>query len=133
MTDSETDQTDEEMEEEVEKEVLVEEEVDEKVDEEVDEENEEGDEHEVEQDEGNNTKRNTNKRSWVWEHFKFEDSAKKARCNYCKSLISCNKGSTTGLSNHLKSKHSLTKDQGRGQLTIREVINNSKAIVSDHL
>ena len=131
MTDSETDQTDEEMEEEVEEEVPVEEEVDEEVDEEN--QNEEGDEHEVEQDEGNNTKRNTNKRSWVWEHFKFEDSAKKARCNYCKSLISCNKGSTTGLSNHLKSKYSLTKDQGRGQLTIREVINNSKAIVSDHL
>ncbi|CAB4396011.1 unnamed protein product [Rhizophagus irregularis] len=112
MTDSETDQTDEE-----------------EMGEEMEEENEEGDEHEVEQVEGNNTKCNT-KRSWIWKHFKFDDSVKKARCSYCKNLISCNKGSITGLSNHLKSKYSLTKDQGKGQLTIPEVINNnSKAIV----
>ncbi|CAB5381713.1 unnamed protein product [Rhizophagus irregularis] len=116
MTDSETDQTDEE-----------------EMGEEMEEENEEGDEHEVEQVEGNNTKCNT-KRSWIWKHFKFDDSVKKARCSYCKNLISCNKGSITGLSNHLKSKYSLTKDQGKGQLTIPEVINNnSKAIVSNHL
>ncbi|PKY61786.1 hypothetical protein RhiirA4_488157 [Rhizophagus irregularis] len=57
--------------------------------EEMEEENEEGDEHEVE-------------------------TMKKARCSYCKNLISCNKGSTTELSNHLKSKHSLTKDQEKG-------------------
>jgi hypothetical protein len=50
------------------------------------------------------------KRSWVWNHFTFDGSAKKAQCNYCKVLISISKGSTSGMSNHMKSKHGLTKD-----------------------
>ncbi|CAB4493214.1 unnamed protein product [Rhizophagus irregularis] len=80
----------------------------EEMEEEIDEENngDESEVSEVEEDEENNIRpssRNTNKRSWVWGHFKYEDSLKKAKCDYCKSLICCNKGSTTGLSNHLKS------------------------------
>jgi BED zinc finger len=96
------------------------------------EDNQQGDEYEVEQDEENNTRSST-KRSWVWQHFKFEDTVKKAKCNYCKMLISCNKGSTTGLSNHLKSKHNLKKNQEKGQLTLHDVVNNSETIVSDYL
>ena len=110
----------------------------EEIKEEIDKENngDESEVSEVEEDEENDTRpssRNTNKRSWVWGHFKYEDSLKKAKCDYCKSLICCNKGSTTGLSNHLKSKHNITKNQEKNQLTIHEVINNSEAIVSDHL
>ncbi|CAB5217378.1 unnamed protein product [Rhizophagus irregularis] len=106
----------------------------EEMEEEIDEENngDESEVSEVEEDEENDTRpssRNTNKRSWVWGHFKYEDSLKKAKCDYCKSLICCNKGSTTGLSNHLKSKHNITKNQEKNQLTIHEVINNSEAIV----
>ncbi|CAB5391826.1 unnamed protein product [Rhizophagus irregularis] len=80
----------------------------EEMEEEIDEENN-GDESEVskvEEDEENDTRlssRNTNKRSWIWGHFKYENSLKKAKCDYCKSLICCNKGSTTGLLNYLKS------------------------------
>ncbi|CAB4404665.1 unnamed protein product [Rhizophagus irregularis] len=106
----------------------------EEMEEEIDEENngDESEVSEVEEDEENDTRpssHNTNKRSWVWEHFKYEDSLKKAKCDYCKSLICCNKGSTTGLSNHFKSKHNITKNQEKNQLTIHEVINNSEAIV----
>ncbi|PKB97014.1 hypothetical protein RhiirA5_433868 [Rhizophagus irregularis] len=106
----------------------------EEMEEEIDEENngDESEVSEVEEDEENDTRlssHNTNKRSWVWGHFKYEDSLKKAKCDYCKSLICCNKGSTTGLSNHLKSKHNITKNQEKNQLTIHEVINNSEAIV----
>ena len=104
----------------------------EEMDEEDNQQSEKGDKHEVEQDEENNTRCST-KRSWVWQHFKFEDTVKKAKCNYCKTLISCNKGSTTGLSSHLKSKHSLKKNQERGQLTLHDVVNNSETIVSNYL
>ena len=51
-----------------------------------------GDEHEVEQEEETNIK-HTSKRSWVWSHFTYDENAKKARCNLCKNLITCNKGS----------------------------------------
>ncbi|CAB4403650.1 unnamed protein product [Rhizophagus irregularis] len=47
-------------------------------------------------------------------------------------LSNCNtnkRSSTTGLSNHLKSKHNITKNQEKNQLTIHEVINNSEAII----
>ncbi|PKK60077.1 hypothetical protein RhiirC2_793872 [Rhizophagus irregularis] len=84
---------------------------------------------EVEEDEENDTRlssRNTNKRSWIWGHFKYENSLKKAKCDYCKSLICCNKGSTTGLLNYLKSKHNIIKNQEKNQLTIHKVINNSE-------
>ncbi|CAB4384487.1 unnamed protein product [Rhizophagus irregularis] len=77
----------------------------EEMEEEIDEENngDESEVSEVEEDEENDTRpssRNTNKRS-----------------------------STTGLSNHLKSKHNITKNQEKNQLTIHKVINNSEAIV----
>ncbi|CAB5364884.1 unnamed protein product [Rhizophagus irregularis] len=106
----------------------------EEMEEEIDEENngDESEVSEVEEDEKNDTRlfsRNINKRSWVWGHFKYKDLLKKAKCDYCKSLICCNKGSTTGLSNHLKSKHNITKNQEKNQLTIHEVINNSEAII----
>ncbi|CAB5357773.1 unnamed protein product [Rhizophagus irregularis] len=77
----------------------------EEMEEEIDEENngDESEVSEVEEDEENDTRpssRNTNKRS-----------------------------STTGLSNHLKSKHNITKNQEKNQLTIHKVINNSEAII----
>lgn len=53
---------------------------------------------------------NTSKRSWVWNHFTFDENAKKAQCNYCQVLIVVNKGSTSGMSGHIKSKHGITKD-----------------------
>jgi hypothetical protein len=52
----------------------------------------------------------TTKRSWVWNHYVFDENAKKAQCNHCKVFIAINKGSTSGMSNHLKSKHGITKD-----------------------
>jgi len=60
-----------------------------------------GDEHEVEQEEETNIK-HTSKRSWVWSHFTYDENAKKARCNLCKNLITCNKGSTSGMASHAK-------------------------------
>ena len=72
-----------------------------------------------------NTRNNT-KRSWAWAHFVFDDVIKKACCNYCKALIICNKGSTSGLISHLKNKHNLTKEKSQQrQPTLHEVINNS--------
>lgn len=55
----------------------------------------------------------TSKRSWVWNHFTFDENAKKAQCNYCQILIAINKGSTSGMSGHIKSKHGITKDGER--------------------
>jgi hypothetical protein len=81
-------------------------------------------EHEVEQ------KTNTKKRSWVWEHFTYDETVKKAKCKHCKSLITCNKGSTSGMAGHIKSKHKLMNEKEKKQLTIRESINNSEIIVS---
>ncbi|CAB5381884.1 unnamed protein product [Rhizophagus irregularis] len=81
-------------------------------------------EREVEQEETN-----TKKRSWVWEHFTYDETVNKAKCKHCKILIACNKGSTSGMAGHIKSKHKLMKEKGKKQLTIRESINNSKVIV----
>ncbi|CAB5352179.1 unnamed protein product [Rhizophagus irregularis] len=72
---------------------------------------------------------NTKKRSWVWEHFTYDETVKKAKCKHCKILITCNKGSTLGMASHIKSKHKLMKEKGKKQLTIRESINNSEVIV----
>jgi hypothetical protein len=53
---------------------------------------------------------NISKRSWVWNHFTFDEDTKKAKCNYCQTLIAINRGSTSGMSGHIKSKHRITKD-----------------------
>ncbi|CAB4491534.1 unnamed protein product [Rhizophagus irregularis] len=82
-------------------------------------------EREVEQEETN-----TKKRSWVWKHFTYDETVKKAKCKHCKILIACNKGSTSEMAGHIKSKHKLMKEKGKKQLTIRESINNSEVIVS---
>jgi len=63
---------------------------------------------------------NITKRSWVWNHFVYDENTKKAQCNHCKSFIAINKGSTSGMSNHIKSKHGITKDgesqvEGQGE------------------
>ena len=74
---------------------------------------------------------NTTKCSWVWNHFTFDENAKKARCNLCKILITCNKGSTSGMASHAKKKHNISKNQentGR-QLTLQESIKNSSEII----
>ena len=55
----------------------------------------------------------TSKRSWVWNHFTFDKNTKKAQCNYCQILIVINRGSTSGMSGHIKSKHGITKDGER--------------------
>jgi hypothetical protein len=55
----------------------------------------------------------TSKRSWVWNHFTFDENTKKAQCNYCQILIVINRGSTSGMSGHIKSKHGITKDGER--------------------
>src|SRR5437016_864592 len=94
------------------------------------EETEKCDEHEVEQEEETNIK-HTSKRSWVWSHFTYDENAKKARCNLCKNLITCNKGSTSGMASHAKKKHNISKNQentGR-QLTLQESIKNSSEII----
>lgn len=36
----------------------------------------------------------TTRRSWVWNHFTFDENTKKAQCNYCQSFIAISKGST---------------------------------------
>ena len=56
---------------------------------------------------------NISKRSWVWNHFTFDENTKKAQCNYCQALIAMNKGSTSGMSSHIKSQHGITKDGER--------------------
>ena len=68
-------------------------------------------------------------RSWVWEHFTYDDSLKKPQCNYCKIHVSASKGSTTGMSNHIKSKHPLKTPQN-SQLTLYETIRNVSILVS---
>ncbi|GES80458.1 zinc finger BED domain-containing protein 1-like [Rhizophagus clarus] len=70
------------------------------------------------------------KRSWVWEHFTYDETEKKAKCNHCKTLIICNKGRSSRMASHIKSKHKLIKEKEKKQLTIRETINNSEAIIS---
>jgi BED zinc finger len=68
------------------------------------------------------------KRSWVWNYFSYNKELQKSRCNLCKALITSSKGSTTGMSNHLKSKHSITKngkEKQQKQLTLQESIQDS--------
>lgn len=85
-------------------------------------------EHEIEQDlQAEVTDKK--KRSWVWDHFKYDKTVKKAKCIHCKGLISCNKGSTSGMSSHINNKHKLTKEKANNQLTIHETINNSEVNV----
>ena len=73
--------------------------------------------------------------SWVWSHFSYDNVVKKARCNLCKMLIITSKGSTTGMSTHLRTKHKITKNgnvkqKDPRQLTLQESIQNSSDIVS---
>jgi len=73
----------------------------------------------------------TTKRSWVWGHYVFDENTKKSQCNHCKAFIAINKGSTSGMSNHLKSKHGITKDnerQAERQVEIQKSIEISVSI-----
>ena len=100
----------------------------------VDEEQVQNEDHEIERENDNESEIIRNrKRSWVWNYFLFDDNIKKARCNLCKALITTSKGSTTGMSNHMKSRHKITKDgneERKNQLTLQESINSSKDLVS---
>ncbi len=101
----------------------------------VDEEQVQNENHEIERENDNESEIIRNrKRSWVWNYFLFDDNVKKARCNLCKTLIITSKGSTTGMSNHMKSRHKITKDgneERKNQLTLQESIqNSSKDLVS---
>lgn len=68
-------------------------------------------------------------RSWVWEHFTLDDNLKKPQCNYCKIHVSASKGSTSGMSKHIKSKHPLKTPQNN-QLTLHETMENIPILVS---
>lgn len=68
-------------------------------------------------------------RSWVWEHFTFDDDLKKPQCNYCKIHVSANMGSTTGMSKHIKSKHPLKMPKNT-QLTLHAATVNVPTLVS---
>ena len=70
------------------------------------------------------------KRSWVWTHFTFNENIKKAQCNICKAFVVTNKGSTSGMSKHLKNKHPLTIQKKKTQLTLQETILNIPIPVS---
>ena len=98
------------------------------------EDNEEKNTEEEEEKDEIDEKSSSTKRSWVWDHFTFDATAKKARCNYCKVLICTNKGSTSGMSNHIKSKHKITKNGNemlqQKQLTLQESFQNSAEMVS---
>lgn len=48
--------------------------------------------------------------SWVWDYFTLDENTKKAQCNYCQALISANRGSTSGMIGHMRTKHKITKD-----------------------
>ena len=87
-------------------------------------ETERNDEHEVEQELQDEETTNKKKRSWVWEHFEYDKTTKKAKCIHCKVLISCNKGCTSGMGCHINSKHNLLIEKSKKQLTINETINN---------
>lgn len=94
--------------------------------------------HEIEHEHENENIITNKKRSWVWNYFSFDDMSKKAKCSLCKALITTSKGSTTGMSNHLKSKHKITKDSDNNnnkqsnqrQLTLQEAIQNPNVNVS---
>jgi hypothetical protein len=81
-------------------------------------------------------KSSSSKHSWVWNHFTYENTVKKARCNHCKTLISNNKGSTSGMSSHMRCKHKLLMDENdksnqnhKKQITLQESFQNSAEIM----
>jgi BED zinc finger len=93
--------------------------------------------HENENENENQDIINNRKRSWVWSYFVLDDILNKARCNLCKMPITTSKGSTTGMSNHLKSKHKIMKNMNNNerqknqkQLTLQESIQTSVTNVS---
>ena len=62
-------------------------------------------EHEKEHNQEKETNTTTSgKRNWVWEHYTNDDTTKKAQCNHCKTLITINKESTSGMLSHLRSR-----------------------------
>ena len=65
-------------------------------------------EHEIEEEKIDQTKR-----SWVWAYFTYDKTIQKARCNYCKVLICTNKGSTSGMSTHMKTNTKYQKMEGK--------------------
>jgi BED zinc finger len=69
-------------------------------------------------------------RSWVWAYFTGEKNGKKARCNICNAYIITNKGSTSGLSRHLKNKHPLSIQKNKNQPTLQETLQNNPIPVS---
>lgn len=82
-------------------------------------------------------KSSSSKHSWVWNHFTYDNTVKKARCDHCRILITNNKGSTSGMSSHMKSKHKLLIDENNGsnqskkqkQITLQESFQNSAEIM----
>ncbi|PKY58374.1 hypothetical protein RhiirA4_480239 [Rhizophagus irregularis] len=64
-----------------------------------------------------------------------EEEKDKAQCNHCKTLISNNKGSTSGMSSHVRSKHRLLIDENdnsnknKKQITLQESFQNSAEIM----
>ena len=80
-------------------------------------------------------KSSSSKHSWVWNHFIYSNTVNKAQCNYCKTLISNNKGSTSGMSSHMRSKHRLLIDennksnQNKKQITLQESFQNCAEIM----
>jgi BED zinc finger len=92
-------------------------------------------ESDIEEEKEVDEKSSSSKHSWVWNHFTYDTAVKKARCNHCKTLISNNKGSTSGMSSHVKSKHKLLIDendksnQNKKQTTLQESFQNSAEIM----
>jgi hypothetical protein len=56
--------------------------------------------------------RSSRRKSMVWNHFNKEDQGK-ARCGYCKRLVSFQGGSTGNLSRHLNKHHPNLGSVGR--------------------
>ena len=69
-------------------------------------------------------------RSWVWEHFTLDENKKKPQCNYCKIYITAAKGSTSGMSSHLRNKHFMAIHKNEKQLILQEALRNTTAKVS---
>jgi len=90
-----------------------------------------------EEEEDVDKKSSNSKHSWVWNHFTYDNTVKKARCNHCRTLITNSKGSTSGMSSHMKSKHKLLVDENnesnqskkQKQLTLQESFQNSAEIM----
>lgn len=90
----------------------------------------EGEEQNREHEEQSIITTSTTKRSWVWNHFAFDENTKKAQCNYCKAFITVNKGSTSGMSSHVKSKHGIIKDGERQAERQVEIQKSTETAVS---